>query len=114
MRVHMAAVQHAPVAQAPNPVQSVEQLFPLQRTRPLHAPLPRHMTVLVAPSAWMSIAHDCGPEQVAWHVVPEQPTWPWQEPVPEQTIVFMVPVAVTPPLHEPLPAQVTLHGLPPH
>ena len=95
-------------------MQSVEQLLPLQRTPPLHAPLPRQVIVFIAPSAWMPIAHDCGPEQLTWQVVPVQLTRPWQEPVPEQTIVFMVPAPVTPPLHEPLPEQVTLHGLPPH
>jgi hypothetical protein len=111
---HVAALQQAPMAHAATPVQSVEQLFPLQRTVPLHEPLPRQVIVFVAPSACTPIAHDCGPEQVAWHDVPEQPTWPWHEPVPEQTIVFIVPAPVTPPLHEPVPAHVTLQGLPPH
>jgi hypothetical protein len=57
-------------------VQSVEQLLPLQRTLPLHALLPRQVIVFEAPSACTPIAHDCGPEQVAWHDVPEQLTTP--------------------------------------
>jgi hypothetical protein len=114
MRVHIAALQQAPAAQAPNPVQSVEHVFPLHLTRPLHAPFPRQVIVFMAPSACTPIAHDCGPEQVVWQEVPVQVTRPGQEPVPEQTIVFMVPAPVTPPLHEPLPEQVTLQGLPPH
>jgi len=57
-------------------VQSVEQLLPLQRTRPLHEPVPRQVTVLVAPSACTPSAHDCGPEQVARQEVPEQATPP--------------------------------------
>jgi hypothetical protein len=51
MRVQLAALQQAPAPHAPNPVQSVAQLFPLQRTRPSHALLPRQVTVFVAPSA---------------------------------------------------------------
>ena len=51
IRVQLAAVQHAPIAQACIPVQSVEQVFPLQRTRPLHDPLPRQVIVFIAPSA---------------------------------------------------------------
>jgi hypothetical protein len=57
-------------------VQSVEQLLPLQRTLPLHDPLPRQVIVFIAPSACTPLAHDCGPEQVAWQVVPEQETTP--------------------------------------
>ena len=57
-------------------MQSVEQSLPLQRTPPLHAPLPRQVIVFIAPSAWMPVAHDCGPEQVVWHVVPVQLTLP--------------------------------------
>jgi len=57
-------------------VQSVEQLLPLQRTLPLHEPVARQVMVFIAPSACTPIAHDCGPEQVTWHVVPEQPTTP--------------------------------------
>jgi len=57
-------------------VQSVEQLLPLQRTLPLHDPLPRQVIVLAAPSACTPPAHACGPEQVAWHEVPLQATTP--------------------------------------
>ena len=65
IRWQVAAVQQAPIAHADGPVQSVEQLLPLQRTLPLHEPLPRQVIVFVAPSACTPIAHDCGPEQVA-------------------------------------------------
>ena len=58
------------------PVQSFEQLFPLQRTLPLHEPVPRQVIVLAAASACTPSAHDCGPEQVARHEVPEQTTPP--------------------------------------
>jgi hypothetical protein len=95
-------------------VQSVVQLLPLQRTRPLHDPLPRQLIVFDAPSACTPIAHDCGPEQFTWHEAPEQPTSPEQEPVPEHVITFMVPAPVTPPRHEAPPRQMTLHGAPPH
>ena len=58
------------------PVQSVEQLLPLQRTRPLHDPVPWQVIVLEAASACTPSAHDCGPEQVARQEVPEQTTPP--------------------------------------
>jgi hypothetical protein len=74
--MQLAAVQQAPIAHAWKPVQSVEQLLPLQRTLPLHDPAPRQVMVFIAPSACTPVAHDCGPEQVAWHDVPEQPTTP--------------------------------------
>jgi len=57
-------------------VQSVEQLLPLQRTLPLHEPVPRQVIVLAAPSACTPDAHDCGPEQVAWQLVPLHATTP--------------------------------------
>lgn len=57
-------------------MQSVVQLLPLQRTRPLHDPLPRQLIVFDAPSACTPIAHDWGPEQFTWHDTPEQPTSP--------------------------------------
>jgi hypothetical protein len=65
MRWQVAAVQQAPMAQAWKPVQSVEQLLPLQRTLPRHEPLPRQVMVLEAASPSTPDAHDCGPEQVA-------------------------------------------------
>ena len=65
IRWQVAAVQQPPIAHADGPVQSVEQLLPLQRTLPLHEPLPRQVIVFIAPSACTPIAHDCGPEQVA-------------------------------------------------
>ena len=74
--VQLAAVQQAPIAHAWMPVQSVEQLLPLQRTLPLHEPVPRQLIVLDPASACMPIAHDCGPEQVARQEVPEQTTPP--------------------------------------
>jgi hypothetical protein len=76
MRWQVAAEQQAPMPQAPMPVQSVEQLLPLQRTLPAQAPLPRQVIVFEPPSAWTPMAHDCGPEQVAWQDVPEQATTP--------------------------------------
>jgi hypothetical protein len=63
MRVQLAAEQQAPIAHTAGPVQSVVQVLPLQRTRPAHAPLPRHETLLLAASAATPIAHDCGPVQ---------------------------------------------------
>ena len=76
IRWQVAAEQQAPIAHAWMPVQSVEQLLPLQRTLPLHDPVARQVMVFIAPSACTPPAHDCGPEQVAWHVVPEQATTP--------------------------------------
>jgi hypothetical protein len=58
-------VQQAPIAQADGPVQSVEQLLPLQRTLPLQDPLPRQLIVFDAASAWTPMLHDCVPMQVA-------------------------------------------------
>lgn len=58
------------------PVQSVEHVLPLQRTLPLHEPVPRQVIVLAAPSACTPDAHDCGPEQVARHELPLQATTP--------------------------------------
>jgi hypothetical protein len=74
--MHEAAVQQAPIAHADGPVQSVEQVLPLQRTRPLHDPLPRQLIVLAAASAWMPMLHDSVPMQVTWQVVPLQVTRP--------------------------------------
>jgi len=51
MRWQLAAEQQAPIAHACGPVQSVEQLLPLQRTRPAQAPLPRQVIVFPAASA---------------------------------------------------------------
>jgi hypothetical protein len=65
MRWQLAAVQQAPIAQDWKPVQSVEQLLPLQRTLPRHDAPPRQVIVLEAASAATPAAHDCGPEQVA-------------------------------------------------
>ena len=64
MRVQLAAEQHAPIAHAPGPVQSVVQVLPLQRTRPAHAPLPRQEMLFPAASASTPIAHDCAPVQL--------------------------------------------------
>lgn len=58
MRWQLAAVQQAPIAHDCGPVQSVEQALPLQRTLPLHDPVPRQVTVFVAPSAWTPWAQD--------------------------------------------------------
>lgn len=62
--MHIAAVQQAPIAHADGPVQSVEQVLPLQRTRPLHEPLPRQLIVFAAPSACTPMLHDSVPMQV--------------------------------------------------
>jgi hypothetical protein len=52
IRWQLAALQQPPpVAHACGPVQSVVQLLPLQRTPPLHDPVPRQVTVLPAASA---------------------------------------------------------------
>ena len=74
--MHVAAVQQAPIAHADGPVQSVEHVLPLQRTRPLHDPLPRQLIVLDAPSAWMPMLHDSVPMQIVRHDVPLQVTRP--------------------------------------
>jgi hypothetical protein len=42
MTVHDAAVQHDSLAQAPVPVQSIEQLLPPHLTLFLHEPVPVH------------------------------------------------------------------------
>jgi hypothetical protein len=62
--VQLAAEQQAPIAQEPVE-QLVVQVFPLQRTLPLHEPVPLQVITFVAPSAATPVAHDCGPEQVA-------------------------------------------------
>ena len=71
-----AAEQQAPIPHAPGPAQVVVQVLPLQRTGPLHELIPLQVIPFIAPSAPTPIAHDCGPEQLAWQDVPEQLTPP--------------------------------------
>jgi len=81
--LHIVAVQHVPLEQAPSPEHSISQLSPAQPTLLSQASMPEQRKVVLTAALSRAPPQDAWPAQSTWHSLPAQLTTPLQPSAPQ-------------------------------